>query len=446
MSEPGSTNISALIDEHALSALQVLTFVLGALVILFDGANTISISVAAPQMAAALGLPVSSFGPVFSAGQAGLLAGSLALGPLADRWGRKGLVTASTALFGIFALLTVLASSFEQLLVYRLLTGLGLGGAAPNVVALASEYAPRRIRSAVVTVLWAAFPLGGVLMGLLGGYPWRVIFYVSGAIPLVLAVLLVVLLPESPAFLAARGGASPERIARIVSRIAPDRNRAALGRFWVDEQKLTGVPVKHLFSPAQAMPTVLLWVMFFCDFLILVSVNAWTPSLLSARGLPVARAGFAIAWNSIGSTVGAIIVGRLLDRWGSFAVLNTVFLAAAACVGALAFATAPFAWIATLSALAGFFAGAGQAGVIAVAARTYPVAARSTGVGWAMAVGRLGAVVGPLVGGILLGWNLPVSSVFLSFAIPGVFAAMAATALNHTRRVNLKSAPAEAGS
>src|SRR5258708_2033190 len=220
MAEATTTNVTTLIDERPLSPLQIRIFVLGALVILFDGANTISISVAAPSIAAALGLQIGAFGPIFSAGQAGLLVGALALGPLADRWGRKSLVIASTALFGVFSLLTAWAGSFDQLFAFRLLAGIGLGGAAPNVVALASEYAPRRIRSALVTLLWAAFPLGGVVMGLAGAgsFDWRVIFYMGGAAPLAISLLLAASLPESPAFLIARGIHLP-RAARSISRL-----------------------------------------------------------------------------------------------------------------------------------------------------------------------------------------------------------------------------------
>ena len=335
--------------------------------------------------------------------------------------------------FGVFSLLTVWAGSFDQLFALRLLAGIGLGGAAPNVVALASEYAPKRMRSALVTLLWAAFPFGGVLMGLLGGYPWRTIFYLGGMVPLVIAVVLLALLPESPAFLVTRG-ASPKRVAAIVSRIAPDLPPAALEQFTVTEEKLTGVPMKHLFSSGQGYATAMLWIMFFCDFLILVSVNAWMPALLRANGFSVARAGFAIAWNSIGSTAGAILVGRLMDRFGAYGVLNIAFLAAAMFVAALGFGSTSFSTIAILATFSGFFAGAAQAGVVALAARTYPVAVRSTGIGWAMAVGRLGAVVGPLAGGILLTRNFPASRVFLSFAIPGLCGAAAVLLLRSSTR------------
>jgi len=399
-------------------------------VILFDGANTIAISVAAPSIAAALKLQMSTFGPIFSAGQAGLLVGALALGPLADRWGRKVLVIASTVTFGLFSLATAWATSFDQLLIYRLLAGIGLGGAAPNVVALASEYAPKRIRSALVTLLWAAFPLGGVLMGLLGAgsYEWQTIFYIGGAVPLAIALVLISSMPESPAFLVERVFET-ERVAAIVTRIAPDLPPQSLREFTVTGKKLVGVPVKHLFSEGRASGTLLLWIPFFCDFLILVSVNSWMPSLLRANGFSVSRAGFSIALNSVGSMAGAILVGRFMDRYGAYSTLTAAFLAAAASVATLGYATASYPMIAVFATLSGFFAGDAQAGVIALAALMYPLSVRSTGVGWAMALGRFGAVVGPLLGGIFLRWNWPVSGTFLAFSIPGVIGAAAVLAI-----------------
>jgi AAHS family 4-hydroxybenzoate transporter-like MFS transporter len=435
MAEATATNITTLIDERPLSVLQIRIFLLGALVILFDGANTISISVAAPSIAAALHLQIGTFGPIFSAGQAGLLVGALALGPLADRWGRKSLVIASTAMFGVFSLLTAWAASFDQLFVFRLLAGIGLGGAAPNVVALASEYAPKRIRAALVTLLWAAFPLGGVLMGLLGAgsFEWRTIFYIGGAVPLAISVLLATSLPESPAFLITRG---MDSAAQVVSRIASDLPASALRQFSVTGEKLAGVPMKHLFSEGRAWGTLLLWIPFFCDFLILVSVNSWMPSLLRASGFPASRAGFAIALNSVGSMAGAMLVGRLMDRYGAHSVLTIAFLAAAVSVGTLGYATQAFAVIAVFATLGGFFAGAAQAGVIALAALLYPVAVRSTGVGWAMAAGRFGAVVGPLVGGTLLAWHFTVAQTFLAFAAPGLVGAAAVVAIRRRSAIS----------
>ena len=430
-----TTSVTEVIDQQPISSLQIRAFALGMLVILFDGADTISISVTAPSIASSLGLKMSGFGPVFSAGQAGLLIGALALGPLADRWGRKTMVVTSTLLFGVFSLLTVWAGSFNQFFALRLLTGIGLGGAAPNIVALASEYAPKRLRSSLVTLLWAAFPLGGVVMGLVGAAElrWHTIFYLGGGIPLVFALVLLGGLPESPAFLITRASGT-SRVAAIIRQIAPQLPAAALSRFSVEDKKLAGVPVKHLFTEGRAMGTILLWFPFFCCFLTLVSVNAWTPSLLRANGFSVTRAGLAIALNSVGSMIGAIIVGRLMDRFGAYSILKAAFLGAFVSVGTLGFWTSSFGLIAGLSTASGFFAGAAQAGVIALAALMYPVAVRSTGVGWAMALGRLGAVVGPLAGGILLGWNFSVSQTFLAFAVPGLIGAAAVMLMQSRER------------
>jgi len=267
-------------------------------------------------------------------------------------------------------------------------------------------------------------------MGLLGAgnVEWRTIFYIGGAVPLAISLLLITNMPESPAFLVDHGAVT-ERVAAIVRRIAPELPEQSLRNFTTSGRRLVGVPVKYLFADGRAVGTLLLWVPFFCDFLILVSVNAWMPSLLRANGYSASRAGFAIALNSVGSTAGAILVGRIMDRYGAYSTLIGALLGATLCVGTLGYATNSFGMIAVFATLAGFFAGAAQAGVIALAALLYPVSVRSTGVGWAMAMGRFGAVVGPLMGGMFLTWNWPVAWTYLGFALPGLLGAAAVVAI-----------------
>jgi AAHS family 4-hydroxybenzoate transporter-like MFS transporter len=167
-----------------------------------------------------------------------------------------------------------------------------------------------------------------------------------------------------------------------------------------------------------------LWVPFFTSFMILIFVTSWIPTLLRAGGLSIAQAGLAIALNSLGSFVGSGAVGRLMDRYGAFGVLIPAFLLASIAAGLLGFSTTSFATAAIVISLSGFFAGASQTGVIALAAVVYPVAIRSTGVGWAMAIGRLGAVVGPLLGGVFLNWNWRVDQILLVIAAPELIGAL----------------------
>jgi AAHS family 4-hydroxybenzoate transporter-like MFS transporter len=367
------------------------------------------------------------------------MVGALLLGPLADRVGRKSMIIGATAAFGAFTLLTAFCTSYDQLFVCRLLAGLGLGGVTPNAVALTSEYAPKNSRSAVVALMWAAFPLGGVCIGLMSAYlipsfGWQSVLIVGGIVPLIVCAAALAGLPESLAFLAARGLATT-RIRAVLRRLAPDVPTTAATRFTADEEKLPGVPVKHLFGGGRAVTTLLLWVTCFVSFLILIFTISWIPALLRANGVSMAQVGFAIALHSIGSAMGSSSVGRIMDRIGAYAMLITTFCIAAVATAALGFTVSSFWQLAVVIALSGCFAGASQAGVIALAAVTYPVAVRSTGVGWAFAAGRLGAVVGPLLGGVMLGWGWHTDVILIVVAVPALIGAAAiALLMLHGRR------------
>ena len=314
------------------------------------------------------------------------------------------------------------------LLALRFLTGIGLGGLAPNAVALTSEFAPKRLRAAFISLQWSAFPLGGVAIGLLAsvlitGWGWQSLFLIGSIVPLALVAVLIFALPESVSFLLTRG-LDPKGAREIVHKMAPEIQTSAETRYVVSEEKLAGVPMKHLFTEGRAALTLLLWVPFFSSFLILIFVTSWIPTLLRAGGLSMAQAGLAIALNSLGSFFGSGIVGRLMDRYGTYRVLIPAYILASGTAGLLGFSTASFPSAAVVITLSGFFAGASQTGVIALAAVTYPIAIRSTGVGWAMAIGRLGAVIGPILGGFFLSWHWGVDLIFPVIAAPALIGAL----------------------
>ena len=429
MPEASSTiNVTELIDQRPLTGLQIRVVALCALMIFLDGADTIMMGLVAPSLAATIGVSANSFGPVFGISQAGILLGVLAFGPLGDRFGRKRLVIGATLLFAIFTLATVWARSFDELLALRFLTGIGLGGLAPNAVALTSEFAPKRLRAAFISLQWSAFPLGGVAIGLLAsvlitGWGWQSLFLIGSIVPLALVAVLIFALPELVSFLLTRG-LDPKGAREIVHKMAPEIQTSAETRYVVSEEKLAGVPMKHLFTEGRAALTLLLWVPFFSSFLILIFVTSWIPTLLRAGGLSMAQAGLAIALNSLGSFFGSGIVGRLMDRYGTYRVLIPAYILASGTAGLLGFSTASFPSAAVVITLSGFFAGASQTGVIALAAVTYPIAIRSTGVGWAMAIGRLGAVIGPILGGFFLSWHWRVDLIFPVIAAPALIGAL----------------------
>src|SRR5271154_5341853 len=245
-----SLTVGEIIEQRSLGRYQIWTVVLCGLVLLLDGFDSQTINFIAPSVADSLHVSVKTFGPIFSAGLFGLMIAAMTTGPIADRWGRKWPVILSTLSFAFFSLLTIHVTSFRELLILRFLTGLGLGGAMPNVVALASEFVPKRIVAPVVSLLFVGMPFGGVTCGLLSAvmvpkWGWHSVLYLGGTVPLVIAILLMIRLPESIQFLAVRGK-SPQKVARILARIAPEFASVNLRATTRDTQH-EGVPVKHLF-------------------------------------------------------------------------------------------------------------------------------------------------------------------------------------------------------
>jgi MFS transporter, AAHS family, 4-hydroxybenzoate transporter len=420
-------NVTRLIDDGRLTPFQIGTIICCALVNLFDGIDTQSIGVAAPFIAEGLGFNVASFGPIFSAALLGATIGAASFGPLADRFGRKTLLIVATILIGVFTLLTATATSVPMLLVYRLLAGLGLGGATPCFIALTSEYAPARLRATIVTVMWSAFPFGGMVGGLLNSYlitqmGWRAIFYIGGAVPILIAIVLVLYLPESIKFLLTRRNDS-EAVRKIVARFR-SVSVASDARFVIEEKSLAGASIRHLFSEGRMWGTLLLWVPFFMGFGVLTVVTLWTPALLRLNGISAANTAFVIAFNGLGAFIGQSTAGRLMERFGILLVLFPAFLLGTAATVGLGYGASSVALAATFIGLVGLFMGMGTAGAIALSALIYPTPIRSTGVGWGMAMGRFGQIVGPLIAGALLGAGWTADNIMIVIAGAGLIGAV----------------------
>jgi AAHS family 3-hydroxyphenylpropionic acid transporter len=379
------------------------TLVLCFTIALLEGLDLQSVGVAAPRMAREFGLTVSQMGIAFSAGTLGLLPGAMLGGRLADRFGRKRVLIASVAMFGLLSIATALTSTFAALVVARLLTGIGLGGAMPNLIALSSEAVEPRLRSRAVASMYCGIPFGGVIASLIGvllagDSEWRHIFYVGGVGPLLLVPLLVLLLPESRAYLLVAGTADA---------------RAS---------------VTHtLFGEGRAMATVALWISYFCTLIVLYFLLNWLPSLMAARGLDREHVGLVqIAFN-IGGGVGALGIGAALDRMRASRVVGGMYVGIVLSLAALAAAPA-FVSLAATACAAGMFVIGGQSTLYALAARYYPTAMRGTGVGAAVAVGRLGSVAGPLAAATLLAAGRSATLV-IGASIPVTLVAAAAALL-----------------
>jgi AAHS family 4-hydroxybenzoate transporter-like MFS transporter len=423
-------DVATVIDRVRLSRLQWVTILLCGLVAIFDGFDTQAIAFVAPVIARDFSVETSAFGPVFGAGLFGLTVGALALGPAADRWGRKPIIIISTLVFGLFALLTPLSSSLTTLMLYRFLTGLGLGGAMPNIIALTSEYSPKEKRATLVTLMFCGFPLGAVLGGVVSArliaiYGWPAVFYLGGVLPLLLLPFLWLCLPESIRFLVACGHSS-DALLSIMRRIDPAGDYHAECQWALDEEKADGSSIKQLFLGGRAFGTSLLWVVFFSNLLILYFLINWLPAVLQQAGLPIERAIIATVVLNAGGIVGGLLLGRLVDRQQPFSILTAAYGFAAllvAAIGAVGASAVPLLMLVIFAA--GFFVIGTQYCMNALAANFYPTRLRSTGVGWALGIGRIGSIVGPVVGGLILSSGWQVGELFTAAAVPAAVSSIA---------------------
>jgi AAHS family 4-hydroxybenzoate transporter-like MFS transporter len=372
------------------------------LVAFLDGFDTQSIGPAGSAIAAQIGVKLSALGLVFSASQLGFLGGALTLGALGDRFGRKRMLIIATGIFAVCTLGTAGVGTYGALLAWRLLTGFGLGGATPNFISLASEFSLPSQRSRVVTIMWAAVPFGGMAgsfssAAIIPRFGWQAIFFIGCAAPLILVPVLMSLMPES---------------AEINPESGPERAAVA-----------TESTVAELFTGGRARTTLLLWGVSFMTWMTLVVVAFWTPPLLQKAGMAARTAASVLAFNNAGGVVGTVLIGVILGWLRPQKVLITAFIVSAAFIAAMGVCVGYFPGLAVAAVLAGFFSSAAGGGLIAVAAGAYPVDARATGVGWALGLGRLGSILGPLGAGFLVAQGWPVSRIYFAMAAPALLAA-----------------------
>ena len=436
--DPGdSVDVAAFIDAQPVGGFQIRLLLLCAAVLFIDGFDTQAIGYVAPDIAREWGLGRGSLGPVFSAGLFGLMIGALIFGPIADRIGRKRIIVLSTVAFGIGTLLTIFVHDVYWLIAVRFLTGLGLGGAMPNAVALTSEFSPHRRRATMVMAMFCGFSVGAALGGLLAAalipiLGWRSIFLIGGLAPLLYAPFLARMLPESIRFLALTGRDNA-RLGSLLARVAPAATFTPATRFTVQEPKLAGIPVVHLFDQGRTVTTLLFWVVFFMSLLDLYLLSNWLPTVLNDLGASISMAAAIGAMLQVGGVVGTFTLGNFIDRF-SFRALALTYLIASIAITAIGFSSHSVPLVTAAVFCAGFCIVGGQIASNALTATYYPTSMRSTGIGWALGIGRIGSIVGPLVGGVMLSNHVSVQTLFVTAAVPALCAGLAAFALGRTAR------------
>jgi len=356
------------------------------MVALMEGLDLQAAGIAAVGMAQAFALDKMQMGWIFSAGILGLLPGALAGGMLADRYGRKRILLGSVLLFGLFSIATALAWNYPTLLLARLLTGVGLGAALPNLIALTSEAAGPRFRGRAVSLMYCGVPIGAALAAALGFFglaaAWQTVFWVGGIVPLLLVPLLLRWLPESPVF----------------------------------QRSAQGVPLRALLAPGNATA-----MCYFFTLLVVYMLINWLPMLLVGQGFSASEAAGVMFVLQFGAACGTLLLGALMDKLSPLWMSLLIYSGMLASLLALGTATSLAAMLFS-GFVAGLFATGGQSVLYALAPLFYRTEIRATGVGTAVAIGRLGAMSGPLLAGKMLALGTGTVGVMAASA-PGILLA-----------------------
>jgi AAHS family 4-hydroxybenzoate transporter-like MFS transporter len=430
---PGrSIDVQSFLDEHLFSPFQWTVFALCFCVVLLDGFDTAAIGYIAPSLVTEWGVERAALAPVLSAALFGLAAGALSSGSLADRFGRRAVLTAFVLMFGLACLASSFSGSLNQLVVWRFITGIGLGAAMPNAVTLMSEYCPGARRATLTNGMFCGFPLGAAFGGFLAAwmipnFGWRSVLLLGGLAPLVLVLVMLVVLPESVRYMVAK--AQPvERIRRVLSRIsatAAEASAFVMSETAPASQASSGAGV--VLSRTYVVGSVMLWVAYFMGLVIFYALINWMPILFKDAGLQPQTAALVTALFPLGG-VGAILFGFLMDRFNGNLIIAVGFALTAVAVYAIGQTAGNVAPLMAVVLIGGTLMNTAQSSLPALAAGFYPTQGRATGVGWMLGLGRFGGIAGSFLVAELARRQLGLGQIFAIVAVPGLIAVAALVA------------------
>jgi len=434
MAEEPVVNLNELIDGQKVQKSTIVFLVIATLAMVADGFDLSAVGFVAPELVKAWHIPPAHFAPVFTAGIVGLLCGAPSLGFAGDRIGRKNAILVGLFTYGGFSLVTMMASSLNDFIVLRFLTGVGLGGMIPNVLALTAEMAPKRLRGMFTVIVLFGVPTGVAMPGwvaafLVPHYGWQALLLVGGLVPLAIAAVVFLALNESLKFLVQHGNRD-EDARRLARLLRPDLSIAADTRFSTDVAPVFyggGSPGK-LFKDGLGIITPAIWIAIAANQMTNFFALSWLPTLLQSSGMTTAQAGVSASMFSIGGLAGGLVLIFLIDRIG-VALVGVLFAIGAPLVALMGVSDIPPLLLGAIIAGAGFCVVGNNFGINAAMVLIYPTPIRSTGTGWAQAVGRIGSLGAPIIGGILLGMHLPTRELYLVPAGSLVIGALSAAVL-----------------
>src|SRR4051794_2954353 len=428
MAQTQVVNIQTFLNSHRFSSFQWVVFGLCFVIVVMDGFDTAAIGFIAPSLVQEWGVTRPELGPVLSAALFGLAAG-LSSGPIADRLGRKIVLAVSVLVFGAACLGSSFAANLQKLTILRFLTGVGLGAAMPNAVTLVSEFCPDRWRATLTNAMFCGFPLGAALGGFLAAwmiphFGWRSVLLLGGVGPLILALLMLVLLPESVRYMVAKGQPAV-RIRRVLSRISPTAANAQ--SFIMTE---TAKPTKAtsglglVLSSSYVVGSVMLWLTYFMGLVIFYALINWMPLLFKDAGVDPQTATLIAALFPLGGC-GAILSGWIMDRFNANITIAVCYALTAIFIYIVGQVGGDVGLLMLIVFVSGTLMNTAQSSMPALAAAFYPTQGRATGVSWMLGIGRLGGIVGSFLIAELARWNLSFGQIFAVVAVPGLVAAAA---------------------
>jgi len=445
MAEAQVVQVSHLLDERGIAPFHVKLIVWSLLIAFIDGYDIAAIALAAPHLLRAWHLTPRELGPVLAASLVGILFGSMLFGWIGDRYGRKTALIGSLVLCGLFTWVAAFSTNVGQMTWLRLLAGLGIGGVIPNMIALNIESAPRRSRGTLALIATGLVPIGGAIPGVVAAtlvpqHGWPILFLIGGIAPLVIAAIAVPGMPESVKFMTIHEGQRAKLVA-LLGVLKPGFSAPDNASFVVeDEKQFPGFNPKYLFSEGLEVITPLLWLLFALNLMGYFFLLSWTPTLLTAAKLPPATAALTSASLQVGGTAGALILAGWLNRHRFFAIA-ILFALAVPVVGSIGYigvnASKPTLLLASF--LAGFCVLGIQSGINVAGALIYPTSLRANGSGWELGIGRIGSIVGPLLGSMFV--TLPVPELYMWSAAPFLLGAVVCYAIYALNEARLRERP-----
>ena len=422
-------NVTDIVDHSPFTPLHWRAFTLCMACLVMDGFDVQVLGYTAPSIVREWGVAAATLGPVFAAANFGVLLGALFISMLADRIGRRPVIVTAALLVGVLTILTGRVTSVPQLLMMRFLTGIGLGTIVSNASSLVGEYGSKRMRATLIMYSGVGFTgsaaFGGfVATALIPLYGWQAVYYFGGAIPLLIGVIMLLALPESLQFMALRGK-SPAKLAHWLNQVDPSLKATPSDEFVAREENKAGVPISHLFSEGRALATLVFWVVNFMNLLNLYSLASWLPTVVRDAGYSAQTAVLVGTVLQVGGTLGTVGLAWLVARAGFVRIMSVTFVIAAISVLLIGQPSVSLALLYVIVFIAGWCVVGSQPGLNALSGAYYPTYIRSTGIGAGLGVGRIGAIVGPAIGGMFMAAHWSTRDIFLAASIPAAISAIA---------------------